>query len=128
MTDSSSPFHTPPELWNKLKPLARQLRHEPTQAEDALWQLLRGRRLGGFKFRRQYAIERFIVDFVCLEKRLIVEVDGEIHDHQIEYDAIRQTFLEAQGFRVLRFRNDEVLKTGVSVVKRIVVALTTPLS
>jgi very-short-patch-repair endonuclease len=102
-------FHAPPELWHKLKPLARQMRHRPTPAEDKLWQYLRNRQLAGVKFRRQYALERFIVDFVCLERHLIIEVDGDIHQLQEEYDRIRQEFLEMQGFRVLRFRNETVL-------------------
>jgi very-short-patch-repair endonuclease len=112
-------FHAPPELWEKLKPLARQMRHEPTPAEDALWQRVRNRRVGGAKFRRQYAIERFIVDFVCLEQRLIIEVDGGIHEQQQEYDAIRQAFLEAQGFRVLRFSNGDVLQFPDAVAEAI---------
>lgn len=118
-THNGPPFHAPPELWDKLKPLARQMRHEPTRAEDALWQRLRGRRLGGAKFRRQYAIERFIVDFVCLEQRLIVEVDGSIHEQQQDYDAVRQMFLEAQGFRMIRFTNGDVLQAAEAVVQTI---------
>lgn len=110
-------FHAPPELWDRLKPLARQMRHEPTPAENALWQRIRNRRVAGAKFRRQYAIERFIVDFVCLEHRLIIEVDGSIHEQQQEYDAVRQAFLEAQGFRVLRFTNGEVLQALDAVVE-----------
>jgi len=90
--------HVAPEWWEKLKPLARQKRHEPTPAEDALWQLLRGRRTAGFKFRRQHAIERFVVDFYCHEAHLIVEVDGEIHEYTREEDMLRQSFLEALNF------------------------------
>ncbi len=84
------------------------MRHVPTPAEDMLWQQLRNRHLHGAKFRRQYAIERF-VDFACLEYRLVIEVDGSIHEQQQEIDAIRQEFLEALGFRVLRFTIAEVL-------------------
>ena len=108
-------FHAPPELWERLKPLARQMRHEPTPAEDALWQRLRRNQLNGFHFRRQVAIERFIVDFICLKAHLIIEVDGSIHDHQQEYDEIRQDFLEAQGYRVIRFSNEQVLR-GIDFV------------
>ncbi len=114
--NSNGPFHTPPELWKKLKPLARQMRHEPTPAESALWERLRNRRIARAKFRRQYAIERFIVDFVCLELRLIIEVDGDIHALQTEYDAARQSFLESQGFCVLRFNNGDVLQSLDAVV------------
>ncbi|MBP8973052.1 MAG: endonuclease domain-containing protein [Anaerolineae bacterium] len=113
---SKPPFHTSPQLWEKLKPLAQQMRHTPTLAEEVLWQQLRNRRVQGAKFRRQYAIERFIVDFVCLERQLVIEVDGNIHKRQQEVDAIRQEFLEAQGFQVLRFANDEVLQSLDSVL------------
>ena len=123
MDEDTPKFHASPELWAKLKPLARQMRHEPTAAEDALWQRVRGRHVQGAKFRRQYVIERFVVDFVCLEHRLIIEVDGDIHEQQPEYDAIRQTFLEAQGFHVLRFSNDEVLQATDHVIKAIGEAL-----
>lgn len=119
-------FHAPPELWAKPKHLARQMRHKSTPSEAALWQRLRNRRVVGAKFRRQYAIERFIVDFVCLEHTLIIEVDGSIHEHQQEYDVIRQLFLEAQGFRVLRFTNGEVLQSLDAVVEVIGEALSNP--
>ncbi len=78
MVDEKRPLltHTAPELWEKLKPLARQMRHVPTPAEDRLWQHIRNRQLKGMKFRRQWAIERFIVDFFCYEANLIIEVDG----------------------------------------------------
>jgi 5-methyltetrahydrofolate--homocysteine methyltransferase len=102
------PFHASAAQWNAHKPLARQMRHAPTPAEEALWQHLRNRQVSGAKFRRQYAVEIFIVDFVCMERRLIVEVDGSVHDQQQEYDADRQAALEARGFRVLRFSNDDV--------------------
>ena len=103
------PWQSPPELWEKLKPLARQMRREPTPAEELLWQKLRQKQLLGFKFRRQQAIDRFIVDFYCAEARLVVEVDGEIHDYTQQEDRIRQEFLQGLGMRVLRFRNEDVL-------------------
>ena len=112
-------FDTPPTLWAKLKPLARQMRHQSTPAEDVLWQRLRNRRVQGAKFRRQYAIDRFIADFCCLEARLIVEVDGAIHDYTPEEDAVRQAFLEHQGFRVLRFTNGDVIQSLDAVLERI---------
>jgi very-short-patch-repair endonuclease len=86
-------WYTTPELWEKLKPLARQKRKEPTHAEKLLWQHLRNRQLRGFKFRRQHSIERFIVDFYCAEGGLVLEVDGPFHDYQPEEDKIRETFL-----------------------------------
>ena len=88
---------------------ARQLRKNSTEAERALWQQLRAARLNGHKFRRQQPIGRYLVDFVCFEARLIVEVDGGQHAQRQPYDAQRTVWLEAQGFRVLRFWNTEVL-------------------
>jgi very-short-patch-repair endonuclease len=102
-----------------LKPLAREMRTVPTAAEDALWQRLRDRRVGGMKFRRQHAIERFIVDFYCSEARLVIEVDGEIHGYTREQDAARQEFLETQDLRVLRFSNADVRQDIDAVVEKI---------
>jgi very-short-patch-repair endonuclease len=104
-----SPATSPPHLWAKLKPLARQMRHDPTPAEDILWQRLRNRQIADAKFRRQHTIERFIVDFYCAEAQLVIEVDGPIHDYTLEEDAIRREFLESLGTRVIRFTNDDVL-------------------
>ncbi len=106
-------------LWVKLKPLAREMRHKPTPAENKLWQRIRGRQVQGAKFRRQHAIERFIIDFYCAGARLIIEVDGSIHEHTPDEDAIRQEFLEGLGFRVLRFKNAEILQSLDSVVEKI---------
>ena len=117
------PWHTSPELWEKLKPLARQMRREPTPAENRLWQRLRGRQVLGFKFRRQHAIDRFIVDFYCAEARLIVEVDGPIHLYSREEDEIRQECLEGLGMQVLRFTNEQVADSLDVVLERIAVAL-----
>ena len=88
---------------------ARHLRHQATDAEKKLWGLLRSRQLAGCKFRRQVSVGRFIVDFVCFEKRLVLELDGGHHPDQAAYDEQRTTWLEAQGFRVLRFWNHQVL-------------------
>lgn len=117
--DQRQHFNTTPALWDKLKPLARQMRHEPTPAENALWQKLRNRRLNGIKFRRQCAIDRFIVDFLCVDAKLVIEVDGAIHDYTPEEDAIRQEFLEMQGLCVLRFTNGEVLQQIDAVLESI---------
>jgi very-short-patch-repair endonuclease len=108
-----------PGWWHILKPLSQQMRHEPTPAEEQLWQRLRNRRTFNVKFRRQHAIERFIVDFYCAEAHLIIEVDGSIHEYTQEHDALRQTFLESLGLRVLRFTNDEVLLGTNAVLERI---------
>ncbi len=112
-------WRTPPQLWEKLKPLARQMRREPTLAEERLWQSLKGKQLSEFKFRRQHVIDRFIVDFYCRKAWLVVEVDGEIHDYTFEEDAIRQEFLESLGLRVVRFRNEEVLEEIEGVLEEI---------
>lgn len=110
-------------VWEKLKPLARQNRHERPLAESLLWDRLRGRRLCGFRFRRQHSVGRFIVDFYCAERELIVEVDGPIHEYMQEEDAIRQAFLESLGLRVIRFTNNEVISHIDDVVRRIEEAL-----
>jgi very-short-patch-repair endonuclease len=91
---------------------ARQLRRDQTDAERLLWGHLRARRLGGVKFRRQDPRAPYIVDFICLERRLVVDLDGSRHgdDKAIAYDGRRSAFLNAQGFRVLRFWNTDVLK------------------
>ncbi len=85
------------------------MRHEATEAEGRLWQELRDRRPNKIKFRRQAPIGRFIADFVCVEARLIVEVDGSQHADSL-HDQERDAELKARGFRVLRFWNDDVLK------------------
>ena len=87
---------------------ARQLRRRMTPAEHRLWQHLRCKQLDGLRFRRQHPIGRFIVDFCCVEHRLVIEIDGEAHAAQIEYDEVRSEWLEARGYRVLRFTNQEV--------------------
>lgn len=103
-------------LWEKLKPLAREMRRHPTAAERALWEVLRDRRLLGMKFRRQHAIGRFIVDFYCADAQLVIEVDGMIHQQTQEADAERTAYLEARGLRVIRFRNTDVLHDITTVV------------
>ena len=100
---------------------ARELRYAPTRAEDRLWNALRGWNLA--KFRRQHPFERFILDFYCPAAKLCVEVDGDIHDEQVERDAARTELLNAHGIRVIRFRNDEVLGDTRSVLRRIETAL-----
>lgn len=98
---------------------ARELRNNPADAERFLWSHLRLRQLGGHKFRRQHPLGPYIVDFVCLEQRLIVEVDGGQHVEQIEYDSKRDSWLRAEGFTVLRFWDHDVL-TEVENVKQVV--------
>ena len=93
----------------KLIKRARTLRINHTEAEARLWSRLRNRSLDGFKFRRQIAVDPFIVDFLCSEAMLIVELDGGQHAEQTDADARRTTYLEERGYRVLRFWNNDVL-------------------
>ena len=100
---------------------ARKLRQEMTPAEKMLWQCLRNRKFKGLKFRRQHPIDRYIVDFICMEKRLVVEADGEIHHEpeQKEYDRERTAELEGYGLKVIRFTNEEILTDIFKVLKKI---------
>ena len=102
---------------------ARALRKNLTGTERVLWRHIRQRQVGGYKFRRQQPLGRYIVDFVCLEKRLIVELDGGQHAEQVLSDTARTAWLETQGFRVLRFWNNEVLSEIESVKEAIREAL-----
>ena len=104
---------------------ARQLRKKMTDAERVLWRELRSRLLADCKFRRQQPLGRYIVDFVCLDKRLVMELDGGQHAEfdQATYDAERTVWLERNGFRVLRFWDQEVLTNVVAVLEAIVQAI-----
>jgi len=101
------------------KQLARNLRKNQTEAEKLLWYKLRDRRLEGWKFRRQHTLGPFIVDFVCLEKKLIIEVDGGQHAQSSVQDAARTEYLKNHGFTVLRFWNNEVLSETEAVLELI---------
>ncbi|TCZ68253.1 endonuclease domain-containing protein [Flaviaesturariibacter aridisoli] len=107
---------------------AQQHRQGPTKAERALWQKLKGNKICGCAFRRQFIIDRYIVDFVCLDRRLIIEVDGDYHLtlEQMERDKERADDLEALGFRVIRFRNEEVLQRMHQVLQVITKHLLNP--
>ncbi|MCC7437163.1 MAG: DUF559 domain-containing protein [Armatimonadetes bacterium] len=91
---------------------ARELRQSSTEAESLLWEHLRSRRLGGWKFRRQEPIHIFIADFFCCEAGVVVELDGEYHDDpkQAERDAFRESYIQELGYRVIRFRNSDVIE------------------
>jgi very-short-patch-repair endonuclease len=101
-------------------PLARQLRRTPTDAEIRLWSRLRRQQLEGFRFRRQHPIGPYVVDFFCAEAKLIVEVDGGQH---ADDSATRTRWLEARGYRVIRFWNNEVLANTEGVLITILDAL-----
>src|SRR5687767_8446992 len=98
---------------------ARELRRQGTAAEERLWDSLRAGRLDGLKFRRQHAVGRFILDFYCPSRRLCVEVDGEIHQGQLERDEARDVALGRRGVRTVRFTNEEVLTSLPTVLSAI---------
>ncbi|TAE40163.1 MAG: DUF559 domain-containing protein, partial [Sphingobacteriales bacterium] len=98
---------------------AKEMRKTPTDAENILWLRLKNKAIG-FKFRQQHLIDNFIVDFVCISKKLVVEVDGKIHDTQKEYDAERTKVLNQNGFRVIRFTNQQVINNIENVLEEIV--------
>ena len=102
---------------------ARYLKKNMTDAERSLWSDIRRRQISNCQFRRQYPMGKFIVDFICLEKMLIIEVDGGQHTEEQEYDEARTKWLESQGYKVLRFWNFEVMKYKEAVLQTIEDAL-----
>ncbi|MFN6090600.1 MAG: leucine--tRNA ligase [Cyclobacteriaceae bacterium] len=118
-------FTTDSKTWGALKENARENRREPTEAEDRFWQAVRNSNLGQ-KFRRQHAIAKFIVDFVCIEKKLVVELDGSIHHYQKREDEERTKIIETEGFRVIRFSNEQVLNSLSEVLEKIKSELASP--
>ncbi len=109
----------------RLKPVARILRGSGTDAERLLWSKLRAHYLDGHKFRRQHPIGRYVADFVCLDRRLVIELDGGGHAgvEQATADAERTAFLRAEGYEVLRFWNTDVLTNVDGVIAAILAAL-----
>lgn len=95
---------------NTYKHLRQDLRNDATKSERTLWKHIRNSQLGGYKFRRQHGIGSYIVDFYCSTLKLIVELDGWVHgeEEQKRVDAVRQAFLENQGFFVIRYRNEQI--------------------
>jgi very-short-patch-repair endonuclease len=108
----------------KLYEYARNLRGNETEAETLLWQNLRNRKIAGLKFRRQHPIDKFIADFYCHEKKLVIELDGSIHNNieQKEADGGRTYELNELGILVIRFSNEEVISDMKSVIKKIIEA------
>ena len=98
-------------------PKARYLRKQSTEAEKTLWRQLRNRELAGCKFRRQAPIGKYIVDFLCYEQKLVIEIDGGQHQSRVEADSERTDWLETQGYRVVRFWNNQVLAENRSSVR-----------
>ena len=101
--------------------LARELRERSTEAEAALWELLRDRKFRGLKFRRQAPVGTCITDFLCAQLKLAIELDGEVHDAapQTARDAFRTELLREQGYRVVRFRNHQVLDDPAEVLRQL---------
>lgn len=110
-----------PEIFDR----ARQLRKDSTEAEEKLWKRLRNRKFEGLKFRRQHPINQFIVDFYCHEKRLVVEVDGGIHnDIEVkERDEGREAELQNFGLRIIRFKNEEIMNDMKQVLEKLKAAV-----
>jgi very-short-patch-repair endonuclease len=110
-------------IMDRIRTRARELRNNPTNTERLLWKHLRLWQLDGYKFRRQQPLGNYIVDFVCLEKRLVVELDGSQHAEQTAYDIERDEWLRGATFTVLRFWNNDVLTNIDSVKERILETL-----
>jgi very-short-patch-repair endonuclease len=103
------------QLFNRkhLKAFRKELRNNATPAESHLWQVLRKKKLAGRKFRRQHSIGNYIVDFYCPSEKIVVELDGDVHENPVnnDYDRTRDNFLKNKGFKVLRFENEMVFKS-----------------
>jgi very-short-patch-repair endonuclease len=117
-----TPNHRPTA--KRIRDFAKKMRRVPTDAEAAMWRLLRDRRLAQFKFRRQIPFQNFILDFVCFEKRMIVEIDGSQHASS-ERDATRDAVLMAEGFRILRY--NDVLQQRSAILEDILAKLAEPI-
>jgi very-short-patch-repair endonuclease len=117
---SQEPHHRPAA--GHIRNFAKQMRREPTDAEAAMWRLLRDRRLAPFKFRRQVPFQSYILDFVCFEKRLVVEVDGSQHASS-RADAVRDGLLASEGFAIARYWNNDVLQQRTAVLEDILAKL-----
>ena len=102
---------------------ARRLRRQQTDAERLLWSRLRDRRLNGWKFRRQFPVDRYVVDFFCADAHLILELDGGQHAVRTDVDSARTKILETMGFFVLRFWNTDVIRNMDGVLEEILTAL-----
>jgi very-short-patch-repair endonuclease len=118
-----TPHHRPTA--KRIRGFAKNLRREPTGAETTMWRLLRSRRLALFKFRRQVPFQNFILDFVCFEKHIVIEIDGSQHADS-ERDAERDAVLMAEGFRVTRYWNNDVLQRRSAILEDILAKLAEP--
>ena len=107
------------EISPELQQAAWLLRENVTPAEETLWEALRDKQLDGLKFRRQHPVGQFVLDFYCPRFKLVIELDGSVHNAAAEQDAARTEHLNFFGYRVIRFRNEEVLTNLAAVLKRI---------
>ncbi|MDP9230002.1 MAG: chorismate synthase [Bacteroidota bacterium] len=109
------------DQWKILSEYAKENRRNATEAEDKLWQEVRNRKINDYKFRRQHPIAGYIPDFVCLEKKLVVEIDGDYHheEEQKKYDALRATWLKENNYQLIRFTNEQVLEKMSWVLEEI---------
>jgi very-short-patch-repair endonuclease len=103
---------------------ARSLRSDMTIAEHKLWQAIRGKQIEDWRFRRQHPIGPYIADFACIDKLLVIELDGGQHQDQVAYDARRTAYVESLGWQVLRFWNNDVLNNLDGVLAKVVEVLT----
>jgi very-short-patch-repair endonuclease len=111
-----TPRHRPTS--KRIRDFAKKMRREPTDAEAKMWRLLRDRRLAHLKFRRQVPFQNFILDFVCFEKRVVIEIDGSQHA-DAGRDTVREAVLLAEGFRIARYWNNDVLQRATAVLEDI---------
>jgi very-short-patch-repair endonuclease len=117
---TQAPHHRPTA--KRIRTFAKKMRREPTDAEAAMWRLLRDRRLLQFKFRRQVPFQSFILDFVCFDQRLVVEIDGSQHESSVQ-DEARSRILATEGFKVARYWNNDVLQRPTAVLENILTKL-----
>jgi very-short-patch-repair endonuclease len=118
-----TPHHRPTN--KRIRDFAKKMRREPTNAEAAMWRLLRDRRLAAFKFRRQVPFQNYILDFVCFEQRIVIEIDGSQHASS-DRDGTRDAVLMAEDFRTARYWNNDVLQQSNAVLEDILTKLTEP--
>ena len=115
-----TPSHRP--VTKRIRDFAKKMRREPTEAETRIWRFLRDRQLSHLKFRRQVPFQNYILDFVCFDKRIIIEIDGSQHASS-QRDATREAAFAAEGFRTLRYWNNDVLQTPAAVLEDILAKL-----
>ena len=119
LEDSKPGFMTAnPKIYKRIKEIQEYLKKYATKSERIIWKYLRNKKTG-HKIRRQHIINRYIADFVCLRKKLVIEIDGKIHENQREYDEFRTSILNELGFEVIRFSNEDVLNDSKNVALQI---------